>query len=44
MSPGQLEVLDGGRPLGALGASAVARQGIATPAPAPDPEGEVALR
>lgn len=39
-----LEVFDGGRPLGALGAAAVARQGLETPSSAPDPEGEVALR
>lgn len=42
--PNQLEVLDGDRPLGALGASAVARQGVETPLLSPGPEGEVALR
>jgi glucokinase len=44
VSPGRVEVLDGGRPLGALGAAAVARHRLETPSPASDPEGEVALR
>ena len=44
LAPDGLDVLDGGRPLGALGASAVARQGLRMPAVAPDPPGEVALR
>jgi glucokinase len=44
LPPGHLQVLAGGRQLGALGASAVARQGLQTPTPAPGSEGEVALR
>lgn len=40
----QLTVLDGSQPLGAMGASAVARRGMETPVAVPDATGEVALR